>query len=67
MVVTFLFVSAAPVWAGDHAVAVESLKNRAAQGIAEAQYNLGVMYDNGQGVPQDATEAQKLTREGETP
>lgn len=29
----------------------------AAQGYAKAQYNLGVMYDNGQGVPQDYAEA----------
>ena len=28
-------------------------------GLAPAQYNLGVMYGNGQGVPQDYVEAYK--------
>ena len=34
----------------------------AAQGYAIAQNNLGVMYDNGEGVPQDAAEALKWYR-----
>ena len=29
------------------------------QGDAKAQYNLGVIYENGQGVPQNDTEATK--------
>ena len=33
------------------------------QGYADAQYNLGLKYDNGQGVPQDYAEAVKLYRE----
>ena len=32
------------------------------QGDAGAQYNLGVMYDNGQGVPQNYAEAVKWYR-----
>ena len=34
----------------------------AEQGDAEAQHNLGVMYDKGQGVPQDDKEAVKWYR-----
>ena len=33
--------------------AVKWYRMAAEQGIASAQYNLGVMYANGQGVPQD--------------
>ncbi len=35
---------------------------KAEQGHASAQYNLGVMYDNGEGVTQDASEAVRWTR-----
>ena len=35
----------------------ESVRLRAEQGDADAQYNLGVMYANGEGVPQDDEEA----------
>ena len=35
----------------------ESVRLRAEQGDAKAQYNLGVSYDNGRGVPQDDKEA----------
>ena len=34
----------------------------AGQGNAAAQYNLGVLYDNGQGVPRDKAEALKWYR-----
>ena len=34
-------------------------RQAADQGAADAQYNLGVMYGNGQGVPQDDVEAHK--------
>ena len=34
--------------------ALADLRVRAAQGDADAQFNLGVTYDNGEGVPQDA-------------
>ena len=36
---------------------LESLRQRAEQGDADAQYNLGFVYDTGLGVPQDYTEA----------
>ena len=48
-VVKFSFASAASV--------VDSLKNRAAQGYADAQGALGAMYYSGEGVPQDYAEA----------
>jgi len=38
---------------GDYTTALREWKPLAEQGVAFAQYNLGVMYDNGQGVPQD--------------
>jgi TPR repeat protein len=44
------------------AVSVARLKERAAQGVARAQFNLGVMYTKGEGVPQDSTEALKWYR-----
>jgi uncharacterized protein len=37
----------------------KALIAKAEQGYAEAQFNLGVRYDNGQGVPQDYKEAAK--------
>ena len=44
---------------GDYAQALKILKPLAAQGHAGAQYNLGNMYDNGEGVTQDYKEAVK--------
>ena len=41
------------------AAAVDAIKNRAAQGEARAQYRLGYMYANGEGVPQDHVQAHK--------
>jgi len=38
---------------GDYATAMRLWRPLADQGVASAQYNLGVMYANGQGVPQD--------------
>ncbi len=57
----------APAWAGwdeataayqrgDYATAVREWRPLAEQGNASAQYNLGLMYDKGQGVPQDYAE-----------
>ena len=43
--------------AGDYAAALQEWRPLAEQGSAKAQYNLGVMYDNGLGVPQDYIEA----------
>ncbi len=37
-------------------------RKAAEQGMAEAQYNLGIAYDNGQGIPQDYAEAMKWFR-----
>ena len=45
---------------GDFATALKEWKPLAAQGHARAQYSLGVMYANGQGVAQDYKEAARL-------
>ena len=44
---------------GDYATALRLWRPLAEQGHADAQYNLGVMYDQGQGVPQDYVQALK--------
>ena len=60
----------APAWAGfdegvaaydrgDYATALREWRPLAKQGNANAQYNLGIMYNNGRGVPQDFAEAVK--------
>ena len=36
---------------------IDALRARAEQGDAEAQYNLGLMYAYGEGVPQDDVQA----------
>jgi uncharacterized protein len=46
----------------DYATAVRLYKPLADQGDAHSQYNLGVMYVNGQGVPKDDTQAMKWYR-----
>jgi TPR repeat protein len=48
--------------AGDFATALREWIPLAEQGDALAQYNLGQMYRNGSGVPQDYAEAAKLYR-----
>ena len=40
----------------------DEIKALAEQGVAAAQYNLGVMYDNGKGVPENDVEAVKWFR-----
>ena len=47
---------------GDYATALREFKPLAEQGDALAQFNLGVMYDNGEGVPQDYVEVLKWNR-----
>ena len=47
---------------GEYATALRLLRPLADQGDADAQYNLGVMYNNGDGVPQDYAEAMKWHR-----
>lgn len=42
---------------GDYEAAFHELEPEAKRGNAEAQYHLGVMYDAGQGVPQNASNA----------
>ncbi len=59
-----------PVWAGfddglaaakrgDYAAALREWLPLAEQGNAAAQYNVGLMYGLGKGVPQDSVEAHK--------
>ena len=47
---------------GDYAIALREWKPLAEQGNATAQYNLGVLYRDGHGVPQDYKTAVKWTR-----
>jgi TPR repeat protein len=42
---------------GDYATALRLYRPLADGGSASAQYNIGIMYDKGQGVPQDYAEA----------
>jgi tetratricopeptide (TPR) repeat protein len=47
---------------GDFANAYRLFKPLAEQGVPRAQFNLGVMYEIGRGVPQDYSEAEKWYR-----
>ena len=47
---------------GDFATALQEWTPLAEAGDASVQFNLGIMYDNGQGVPQDYAEAVKWYR-----
>ena len=47
---------------GDHAGAMKIYRELAVQGLAPAQFNLGVMYDFGQGVAKDPVEAVRWYR-----
>lgn len=47
---------------GDYATALRLWRSLAEQGDADAQYSLGVMYNNGDGVPRDYAEAMKWHR-----
>ena len=42
---------------GDYATALREWRPLAEQGYADAQYNLGILYENGGGVPQDYVQA----------
>ena len=46
--------------AGDYGTALREFRPLAEQGNADAQFNLGLMYKNGEGVPEDDKEAMKL-------
>ncbi len=73
IVVGLVFMLAVPTWAdfqagrdaygrGDYATALKEWRLLANQGHATAQFNLGLMYDYGKGVPQDYQEAAKWYR-----
>ncbi len=73
LIAALVFGMTAPAWAGwdkgqaayqrgDYATALREFRPLAEQGIAEAQFNLGLMYLNGDGVPQDYAEAVKWYR-----
>jgi TPR repeat protein len=62
IIVMFLFLPTALVWADNQATYVDSLKKEAAQGDVEAQLSLGSRYLRGRGVPQDYAEALKWFR-----
>ena len=47
---------------GDHATALRGFRIHAERGDAEAQFILGIMYDDGEGVPQDYAEAVRWYR-----
>src|SRR5271169_3983018 len=47
---------------GDYATALHLISALAGQGDADAQFNLGLLYNNGKGVPQDYAEAVKWYR-----
>ena len=72
-VVVALLFSAGSAWAdfddglaaaqrGDFATALQEWRPLAEQGDAHAQFNLGIMYDNGWGVPENDAEAVKWWR-----
>ncbi len=44
---------------GDYAAAMRELRPLAEQGLASAQFKLGLLYDNGLGVPKDDVQARK--------
>ena len=56
---------------GDYAQALALYQLLAAQGNTTAQYNLGIMYENGQGVPQDYGQAvqwyRQVAEQGDAP
>ena len=74
MLLLLAVVSNSVAWAGnfedgvaaykrqDYKAALIAMRDVAQQGHASAQYNLALMYGNGQGVPQDYAEAAKWYR-----
>ena len=62
---TLLFVLAlavTPVGVDAQVPDLERMRTLAEQGDARAQYNLGLMYGDGEGVPEDDVEAVRLFR-----
>ena len=74
LALTFLFLFSGSVYGDDLQDAAKAVRNKeydrayklvlplAQQGNPIAQYNLGAMYSNGEGVPQDCKEAIKYFR-----
>ena len=73
ILVGLCFTLLAPAWAdfqagldavdrGDYDTALKEWRPLAEQGEADAQHNLGIMYHQGKGVPQDYAEAAKWYR-----
>ena len=73
LAIIFVLGFAPPAWAdfqdgvaaynrGDYATAFREMKPLAEQSFAIAQFNLGILYANGRGVPQDDAEAVKWYR-----
>ena len=73
LAIVFVLGFAPPAWAdfqagvaaynrGDYATAFREMEPLAEQGFAGAQFNLGVLYLTGRGVPQDHTEAVRWFR-----
>ena len=52
----------AAYWRGDYQTAYREWRPLAEQGDAQAQYNLGMMYESGKGVAGDSAEAVKWHR-----
>ena len=59
LALTFLFLFSGSVYGDDYNEAFKGWKLAAEQGDVEAQYNLGLTYANGEGVPQDLEAALK--------
>ncbi len=73
LMIALIMSLATPAWAGfdegvaayergDYETALREFRPLAEQGDADAQYNLGLMYDEGRGVPEDDAEAVKWYR-----
>jgi len=73
MILLMMLAAQEPAWSGydeglaaaksgDYATALREWTPLAEQGNSRAQYHLGIMYENGQGVPEDNKEAVKWYR-----
>ena len=62
IVVLCILLGASTVWAEDQVDSLEALKQRATQGEARAQRQLGLRYARGEGIPLDYAEALKWFR-----
>ena len=62
ILLSMIALAAGPTTAETTAQLFARQKREAEAGSAQAQYNLGLMYDNGEGVPEDDGEAVKWYR-----